>query len=110
MNENNLKTKKLINFGPSGRAVAQPMEASLLDNIFEHLTMERYANVQYFSIYLWFQERDLDGFASYFLSESQGEMEHAYKFANYFILKIKLNNMIMKINLNTINEFRVQFF
>jgi len=24
MNENNLKTKKLINFGPSGRAVAQP--------------------------------------------------------------------------------------
>ena len=51
MNENNLKTKKLINFGPSGRAVAQPIDTSLLDNIFEHLTMERYANVQYFSIY-----------------------------------------------------------
>ena len=48
MNENNLKTKKFINFGPSGRAVAQPMDSSLLDNIFEHLTMERYANVQYF--------------------------------------------------------------
>ena len=87
MNENNLKTKKLINVGPSGRAVAQPMDNSLLDNFFEHLTMERYANVQYFSIYLWFQERDLDGFASYFLSESQGEMEHAYKFANYFIAR-----------------------
>jgi len=28
MNENNLKTKKLINFGPSGRAVAQPIENS----------------------------------------------------------------------------------
>ena len=55
MNENNLKTKKLINFGPSGRAVAQPIDKSLLDNIFEHLTMERYANVQYFSMYLWFQ-------------------------------------------------------
>ena len=70
MNENNLKTKKLINFGPSGRAVAQPIDNSLLDNIFEHLTMERYANVQYFSMYLWFQERDLNGFASHFLSES----------------------------------------
>ena len=77
MNENNLKTKKLVNFGPSGRAVAQPIDKSLLDNIFEHLTMERYANVQYFSMYLWFQERDLNGFASHFLSESQGEMEHA---------------------------------
>ena len=52
MNENNLKTKKLINFGPSGRAVAQPIDNNLLDNIFGHLTMERYANVQYFSMYL----------------------------------------------------------
>ena len=87
MNENNLKTKKLINFGPSGRAIAQPMDNSLLDNFFEHLTMERYANVQYFSIYLWFQERDLNGFASHFLAESQGEMEHAQKFADYLIAR-----------------------
>ena len=87
MKENNLKLKKLINFGPSGRAVAQPIDTSLLDNIFEHLTMERYANVQYFSIYLWFQERDLNGFASHFLSESQGEMEHAQKFADYLIAR-----------------------
>ena len=96
MNENNLKTKKLINFGPSGRAVAQPMDNSLLDNIFEHLTMERYANVQYFSIYLWFQERDLNGFASYFLSESKGEMEHAQKFADYLIARgqsVKLDEL-----------------
>ena len=50
MTENNLKLKKLINFGPSGRAVAQPIDKSLLDNIFEHLTMERYANVQYLSL------------------------------------------------------------
>ena len=84
---NNLQTTKIVNLGPSGRAVAQPMDVDLLDNFYEHLTMERYANVQYFSIYLWFQERDLDGFASYFLSESQGEMEHAYKFANYFIAR-----------------------
>ena len=96
MTENNLQTKKLVNLGPSGRAVAQPMDASLLDNFYDHLTMERYANVQYFSIYLWFQERDLDGFASHFLSESQGEMEHAYKFANYFIARgqtVKLNEL-----------------
>ena len=72
------------------------MDAGLLDNFFEHLTMERFANVQYFSIYLWFQERDLDGFASYFLKESQGEMEHAYKFANYLIARgqnIKLKEL-----------------
>tara|TARA_Y100000991_G_C21927112_1_gene329162 strand:- start:193 stop:747 length:555 start_codon:yes stop_codon:yes gene_type:complete len=87
MTENNLETKKLIKYGPTGRAVAQPMDVGLLDNFYEHLTMERYANVQYFAIYLWFQERDLDGFASFFLSESQGEMEHAYKFANYFIAR-----------------------
>ena len=87
MTENNLKTKKIVNLGPSGRAVAQPMDLELLDYFYEHLTMERHANVQYFSIYLWFQERDLDGFASYFLSESQGEMEHAYKFANYLIAR-----------------------
>ena len=96
MKENNLKTKKLINFGPSGRAIAQPIDKNLLDNIFEHLTMERFANVQYFSIYLWFQERDLNGFASYFLKESQGEMEHAQKFADYLIARgqtVKLNEI-----------------
>ena len=87
MTDVNFKTQKLINFGPSGRAVAQPMDAGLLDNFFDHLTMERYANVQYFSIYLWFQERDLDGFASYFLRESKGEMEHAQKFADYLIAR-----------------------
>jgi len=96
MTENNLKTKNLVNLGPSGRAVAQPMDDGLLDNFYEHLTMERYANVQYFSIYLWFKERDLDGFASYFLNESQGEMEHAHKFANYFIARgqtVKLSEL-----------------
>ncbi len=100
MTEANLKTKNLINFGPSGRAVAQPMDEGLLDNFYEHLTMERYANVQYFSISLWFQERDLDGFASYFLNEAQGEMEHAYNFANYFIARgqtVKLKELTAPI-------------
>ena len=87
MIENNLKTQKKVNFGPSGRAVAQPVDTSLLDNFFEHLNMERFANIQYFAIYLWFQERDLDGFASYFLKESQGEMDHAKKFADYLIAR-----------------------
>ena len=96
MNDNNLKTKKIINMGPSGRAMAQPMDEGLLENFFEHLTMERYANVQYFSIYLWFQERDLDGFASYFLSESQGEMDHAQNIADYLIARgqtVKINEL-----------------
>ena len=96
MKEKILKENKLINLGPSGRAVAQPMDTGLLDFFYEHLTMERLANVQYFSIYLWFQERDLNGFSSYFLNESQGEMEHAYKFANYFIARgqtVKLRDL-----------------
>ena len=87
MIENNLKTKNHIKLGPSGRAVAQEMDEGLLDNLYDHLTMERHANVQYFSIYLWFQERDLGGFASYFLNESKGEMEHSYKFSNYLIAR-----------------------
>ena len=96
MAENKLKTKKLINYGPSGRAVAQPMDDDLLENFFEHLTMERFANVQYFSIYLWFQERDLHGFSEYFLNESKSEMEHAQKFANYLVARgqnVKLKSL-----------------
>ena len=87
MTENSLKSQKLVNFGPSGRAVAQPMDADLIDNFFEHLTMERYANAQYFSLYLWFKERDLNGFASLFLNESKGEMDHAQKFADYLVAR-----------------------
>ena len=41
MTENNLKTQKLVNFGPSGRAVAQPMDLGLLDNLFEHSQLVR---------------------------------------------------------------------
>ncbi len=96
MSENNLKTKKIIEFGPSGRALAQPMDPILLDNFYDHLTMERYANVQYFSMYLWFQERDLDGFSSYFFNESQCEMEHAKIFADYLIArgqKVRLKDL-----------------
>ena len=81
----NLKSK--IHFGPSGRAVSQEIDNDLLDNILQHLTMERNANVQYFSMSLWFQERELNGFSSFFLKESKDELEHAYKFTDYLIAR-----------------------
>ena len=82
-----LNQKSKIHFGPSGRAVSQEIENDLLDNILQHLTMERNANVQYFSMSLWFQERDLNGFSSFFLKESKDELEHAYKFTDYLIAR-----------------------
>tara|TARA_B100000900_G_scaffold124595_1_gene105172 strand:- start:275 stop:829 length:555 start_codon:yes stop_codon:yes gene_type:complete len=87
MSESALNQKSRINFGPSGRAVSQEIENDLLDNILQHLTMERNANVQYFSMSLWFQERDLSGFSSFFLKESKEELEHAYKFTDYLIAR-----------------------
>ena len=87
MSENVLNQKSKINFGPSGRAVSQEIENDLLDNIHQHLTMERNANVQYFSMSLWFQERDLNGFSSFFFKESKDELEHAYKFTDYLIAR-----------------------
>ena len=87
MSESTLNQKSKIHFGPSGRAVSQEIENDLLDNILQHLTMERSANVQYFSMSLWFQERDLNGFSSFFLKESKDELEHAYKFTDYLIAR-----------------------
>ena len=87
MSESALNQKTKIHFGPSGRAVSQEIDNDLLDNMFQHLTMERNANVQYFSMSLWFQERDLNGFSSFFLKESKDELEHAYKFTDYLIAR-----------------------
>ena len=87
MSESALNHKSKINFGPSGRAVSQEIESELLDNILQHLTMERNANVQYLSMSLWFQERDLNGFSAFFLKESKDELEHAYKFTDYLIAR-----------------------
>ena len=87
MSESALNQKSKIHFGPSGRAVSQEIENDLLENILQHLTMERNANVQYFSMSLWFQERDLNGFSSFFLKESKEELEHAYKFTDYLIAR-----------------------
>ena len=87
MHKSALNQKPKIHFGPSGRAVSQEIDNDLLDNILQHLTMERNANVQYFSMSLWFQERDLNGFSSFFLKESKDELEHAYKFTDYLIAR-----------------------
>ena len=87
MSESLLNQKTKIHFGPSGRAISQEIESDLLDNIQQHLTMERNANVQYFSMSLWLQERDLNGFSSFFLKESKDELEHAYKFTDYLIAR-----------------------
>tara|TARA_Y100000589_G_scaffold330594_1_gene380734 strand:- start:886 stop:1440 length:555 start_codon:yes stop_codon:yes gene_type:complete len=87
MSESVFKAKNRIAFGPSGRAVSQDVDNDLLDNLFQHLTMERNANVQYFSMSLWFQERDLNGFSSFFKRESIDEMEHAYKFTDFLIAR-----------------------
>ena len=87
MSESTLNQTSKIHFGPSGRAVSQQKDNDLLDNILQHLTMERNANVQYFSMSLWFQERELNGFSSFFLKESKDELEHAYKFTDYLIAR-----------------------
>ncbi len=86
MNDITLKSLN-IKSGPSGRAMAQPMESSLVDSLYQHLTMERNASAQYFAMSLWFAERELRGFASFFKVESLTEHEHASNFANYLIAR-----------------------
>ena len=87
MPESSLQFSQSLKFGSSGRAIAQEIDISLLENLFEHLTMERNANVQYFSMSLWFKERELRGFSSFFLRESIEEMSHAQKFTDYLIAR-----------------------
>jgi len=87
MSENSLQFNRSLKYGPSGRAVAQELDISLLDNFFEHLTMERNANVQYFSMSLWFKERELRGFSSFFLKESNEELSHVKRFTDYLIAR-----------------------
>ncbi len=108
MSENTLTNKSSLNLGPSGRAIAQEIDINLLENLYQHLTMERNASVQYFSISLWFQERDLNGFSKFFLDESKSEMEHSYKFSNYLIARgqnVKLQELPAPLqNWNSIEE------
>ncbi|MEB3331508.1 MAG: ferritin [Synechococcaceae cyanobacterium] len=73
--------------GPAGRAVAQPMDAALLDGLQQHLSMERQAQAAYFAIAIWFAERDLRGFSQFFMAESAEEQTHAARFADYLIAR-----------------------
>ena len=96
MSESGIKATTKVNFGLSGRAIAQDLDEVLLENLYQHLTMERIASVQYYAISLWFQEKDLSGFSSFFLKESKDEMDHAYIFSNYLIARgqrVKLHEL-----------------
>lgn len=73
--------------GPAGRAMAQPMESSLVEGLQCHLTMERQASAAYFAMAIWFAERELRGFAQFFKGEARSEQEHAAKFADYLIAR-----------------------
>jgi ferritin len=73
--------------GPAGRAVAQPMDAALLDGLQQHLTLERGASATYWGMAIWFAERELRGFAHYLKNESSAEQHHAGLFADYLIAR-----------------------
>ncbi len=73
--------------GPAGRAMAQPMEESLLEGLQEHLTLERRASVAYWAMALWAAERELRGFAHYFKQESANEQAHAALVADYLLAR-----------------------
>ncbi|WP_320676716.1 ferritin [Prochlorococcus sp. MIT 1300] len=71
--------------GPSGRAMAQPMDPSLVEAFQLHVTMERNASAAYLAMAIWLGERELRGFSQFFKNESTSEQDHACKFADYLI-------------------------
>ena len=82
-----LHSQLQIKSGPSGRAMAEPMDIQLVEALHQHLTMERNASAQYFAASIWFAERELRGFAKYFRNESESEQKHASTFADYLIAR-----------------------
>jgi len=73
--------------GPSGRAMAQPMEPDLLTALQHHLGMERQAHIAYVAMALWSNERELRGFARFFKQEAADELNHAALFADYLVAR-----------------------
>jgi ferritin len=73
--------------GPAGRAMAQPMEAALLEGLQQHLAMERKASADYWAMAIWFAERELRGFAHFLMEESRDEQRHAGQVADYLIAR-----------------------
>tara|TARA_B100000579_G_scaffold417113_1_gene413338 strand:+ start:455 stop:1006 length:552 start_codon:yes stop_codon:yes gene_type:complete len=76
-----------LNLGPSGRAIAQPIDVDLLEALYLHTSLERVSSAQYLAMSLWFLEREFRGFSSYFKKESLSEQEHGYNFAKYIIAR-----------------------
>ena len=56
---------EVVDIGPSGRAMAEPMNPELLSLFQHHLNMERQAHTAYFAAAIWFAERELRGFAQF---------------------------------------------
>ena len=76
-----------LNIGPSGRAIAQPMDVDLIEALYQHTSLERVSSAQYLAMSLWLLERELRGFSSYYKKESLSEQEHGYNFAKYIIAR-----------------------
>ncbi len=76
-----------LNLGPSGRAIAQPIDVDLLEALCQHTSLERVSSAQYLAMSLWFLERELRGFSSFFKKESLSEQEHGFNFAKYIIAR-----------------------
>ena len=47
-----------VNIGPSGRAIAQPMDVDLLQALYQHTSLERVSSAQYLAMSLWLLERE----------------------------------------------------
>lgn len=73
--------------GPAGRAMAQPMDAALLEGLQQHLTMERQASAAYWALAIWFGERELRGFCRYLKGEASNEQHHAGLVADYLVAR-----------------------
>ena len=67
-------SKLNIGTSPAGRAIAQPMDSSLVELLYDHVTTERNASAQYLAMSIWFAERDLLGFSKFFKNESFDEL------------------------------------
>lgn len=76
-----------LQVGPAGRAMAEPVDPSLLEGLQEHFNMERQAHATYFAAAIWMAERELRGFAKHFSDEASGEQDHAAKVADYLIAR-----------------------
>ena len=79
-----IQASSTVATGPSGRAMAEPMSAELLEHMQAHLNMERQSAAAYFATAIWFAERELVDH-NYLRDEGNQEQQHAAQFADYLI-------------------------